>query len=353
MPEKNPAIVGYGKAIEKLSNIDISGIVFLLFFIVFITIIILLLNVLAKSIKAKAQWNEFVKYSKERELNDKMIQIIWQYSKKMGRDPFLALEFKSPFEKVIDLYIKENPDFDENLIKEMREKLGFDYVPSFIPITTTKDIELFQGETIKTEDGRNYRASLYDKDEMYMYWVITDKITPNIKPGDKIKIIFTRKSDASYIIESKVEDVKNEGGNVILKVLHTFEITRIQRREHPRVDIDLEAIIGKKYIENNQEITKWIIGRVYDISASGTRFCIDSEQKENVNLRIGDEVFITFSLNEKDFQLKGEIVNIYEKQKTVCYGIKFLDIKESQQKEIFDFVKKEQQKLLSIYKKQS
>lgn len=353
MPEKNPAIVGYEKATDKLSNIDISAIVLLLFLAIIIVVVVLALNVLSKKLKAKAQWNEFVKYAKERELNDKMILILWEYSKKMGRDPFLALEFKSPFEKVVDLYIKENSDFDENLIKEMREKLGFDYLPSFIPITTTKDIELFQGGIIKTEDGKTYRASLYDKDEVYMYWVITDKTSPFIKPGDRVKISFTRKSDASYIIESTVEDIANQGGNIILKLLHTFEITRIQRREHPRVDIDIEAIVGKKYIKDNQEITKWITGRIYDISVSGTRFCIDSENKESISLKINDEILITFSLNEKDFQLKGEIVNIYEKQKTICYGIKFIEIKESQQRGIFDFVKKEHQKLLSIYKKQS
>ncbi len=353
MPEKNPAVVGYEKAIDKLSNIDIGAIVFLLFLVIIIILAVLILNVLSKKLKAKAQWNEFVKYAKERELNNKMILILWEYSKKMGRDPFLALEFKSPFEKVIDLYIKENLDFDENLIKEMREKLGFDYLPSFVPITTTKDIDLFQGGIIKTEEGRTYRASLYDKDELYMYWVITDKTSPSIKPVDKIKVVFTRKSDASYIVESTVEDVVNQGGNIILKLLHTFEITRIQRREHPRVDIDMEAIVGKKYTENNQEITKWIVGKIYDISASGTKFCIDSENKESINLKISDEVLITFSLNEKDFQLKGEIANIYEKQKTVCYGIKFIEIKESQQRYIFDFVRKEQQKLLSLYKKQS
>jgi hypothetical protein len=46
----------------------------------------------------------------------------------MGRDLFLALEFKSPFEKVIDLYIKDNPNFDENLIKDMRGKCPKGYI---------------------------------------------------------------------------------------------------------------------------------------------------------------------------------------------------------------------------------
>jgi hypothetical protein len=116
MPEKKSAIEGYQKAVEKLSGVDINVILFLL------------LNSLSKKLKAKYQYSEFVKYAKEKELSDEQIPILWDYSKKMGRDPFLALEFKSPFEKVIDLYTKDNPNFDENLIKEMREKCTKGYI---------------------------------------------------------------------------------------------------------------------------------------------------------------------------------------------------------------------------------
>jgi hypothetical protein len=108
MPEKKPAIEGYQKAAEKLSGVDINVIVFLL------------LNNLSKKL--------FVKYTKEKELSDEQISILWNYPKKMDRDPFLALEFRSPFEKVIDLYTKDNPNFNENLIKDMREKCTKRYI---------------------------------------------------------------------------------------------------------------------------------------------------------------------------------------------------------------------------------
>ncbi|MBX0311938.1 MAG: PilZ domain-containing protein [Sulfurihydrogenibium sp.] len=353
MPEKKPAIEGYQKALEKLSGFDINAIVFLLFLILIIILAVLFLNNLSKKLKAKYQYSEFVKYAKEKELSDEQISILWNYSKKMGRDPFLALEFKSPFEKVIDLYIKDNPNFDENLIKGMREKLGFDVIPSFVPITVTKDIDLFQEGRIKLEDGRSFNVILYDKDELYMYWAITDKNIPNLNVGDRVKISFTRKSDGAYIIEGQIEDILKESGTVILKIPHTFEILRTQRREYPRVDTDIEAVLGKKIKEDDKEIIKWYIGRILDISPSGARFCVNIEEKNILNLRIGDEIILTFTLEEKDFQLTGEVVNIYEKQKIICYGIKFKEIKESVQKDIFSYVRKEQQKMLNLYKKQS
>ena len=351
MPERKPVVEGYQKAIEKLSGVDINAIVFLLFLILIIILVVLFLNSLSKKLKAKYQYSEFVKYAKEKELSDEQISILWDYSKKMGRDPFLALEFKSPFEKVIDLYIKDNPNFDENLIKDMREKLGFDAVPSFVPITVTKDINLFQGG--KLEDGRSFNVVLYDKDELYMYWAITDKNVPNLNVGDKVKISFIRKSDGAYVVEGQIEDILKESGNVILKFPHTFEILRIQRREYPRIDTDIEAVLGKKIKEDDKEIIKWYIGRILDISPSGARFCVSVEEKNTLNLRIGDEIILTFTLEEKDFQLTGDVVNVYEKQKIICYGIKFKEIKESIQKDIFSYIRKEQQKMLSLYKKQS
>jgi c-di-GMP-binding flagellar brake protein YcgR len=353
MPEEKLAIEGYQKSIEELSGVDINAIIFLLFLILIIILAVLFLNNLSKKLKAKYQYSEFVKYAKEKELSDKQISILWDYSKKMGRDPFLALEFKSPFEKIIDLYIKDNPNFDENLIKGMREKLGFDVIPSFVPITVTKDIDLFQEGRIKLEDGRGFNVVLYDKDELYMYWAITSKNIPNLNVGDRVKISFTRKSDGVYIIEGQIEDILKERGTVVLKVPHTFEILRIQRREYPRVDTDIEAVLGKKIREGNKEIIKWYIGRILDISPSGARFCVNIEEKNTLNLRIEDEIILTFTLEEKDFQLTGDIVNIYEKQKIICYGIKFKEIKESVQRDIFSYVRKEQQKMLNSYKKQA
>jgi adenylate kinase family enzyme len=329
MPERKPVVEGYQKAVEKLSGIDINAIVFLFFIILIIILAVLLLNNLSKKLKAKYQYSEFLKYAKEKELNDEQISILWDYSKNMGRDPFLALEFKSPFERVIDLYIKDNPNFDENLIKDAREKLGFDVVPSFVPITVTKDIDLFQGGRVTLEDGRSFNVVLYDKDELYMYWAITDKNVPNLNVGDKVKISFIRESDGAYVVEGQIKDILKESGTVILKIPHTFEILRIQRREYPRVDTDIEAVLGKKIKEDDKEIIKWHIGRILDISPSGARFCVSIEEKNTLNLRIGGEIILTFTLEEKNFQLTGDVLNIYEKQKIICYGIKFKEIKES------------------------
>jgi c-di-GMP-binding flagellar brake protein YcgR/uncharacterized protein YneF (UPF0154 family) len=353
MDNRNLAVEGYQRAVERLSSIDINAIIFLLLFIILLVLFTIIMGNLTKKLKAKKHYEEFIKYTKEKNLNDQQISILWDYSKKLGRDPFLSIEFKSPFEKIIDHYIKDNPNFDENLIKDMREKLGFDYVPYFVPLTSTKDIDLFQGATLKVEDGKSYTISLYDKDELYMYWIITDRNTPRLNIGEKVKISFVRKSDAAYSIDGTVEEIINENGKVIIKIPHTFELVRIQRREYPRVEVDIDALVGKEIRQDNQDVLVWIKGKLMDISPSGAKICLNPDDKDKLKLRVGDKIILSFSLSDKDIHEEAEVVNINEKQKIICYGVKFIYIKESQQRHIFEFVRKEQKRLLDMYKKQS
>ncbi|MCX7737794.1 MAG: PilZ domain-containing protein [Hydrogenothermaceae bacterium] len=198
MDQRETVLKGYEIATNILTETNINAIIFLLLFIILIVITVIVISSISKRSREKYKHLEFKKFSKEKELTENQYKILWEYSVKLGRDPFLAIEFKSPFEKVIDLYISENPNFDEELIKNMRKKLGFDYLPCFAPLTTTKDIELFQGGILKTANGRSVKVTLYDKDEQFMYWVVVDSpIT--LSSGETVKINFVRKSDAAYV----------------------------------------------------------------------------------------------------------------------------------------------------------
>lgn len=350
MDHREKALQGYEVAMGILSQTNINAIIFLILLIILIIITVMVISSTSKKMKKKYKYIEFEKFSKEKELTENQYRILWDYSEKLDRDPFLTLEFKSPFEKVIDLYMKENPNFDEELIKDMRKKLGFDYLPYFVPLTTTKDIELFQGGILRIRDtNMSAKVALYDKDEQYMYWVVLDVGSISISPGDVVKINFVRKSDAAYSVESQVAEVLEENGKYIIKVPHTFEFTRIQRREYPRVECDLDAYVGKK----SGDKMEWISGKIMDISPSGARICVDPEQKSVLDGKVGSIVFLSFSILEKDIIQESEIVNIYEKQNIICYGVKFLGIKESVQRDIFDFVKKQQQHLAKLHAKQS
>jgi len=311
--------------------------VFILFFI--------LIGLLKEYLKKANIKRSFFKEALERGLTEEEAQILWEYALKLGRDPFLTLEFKAPFEKVVDLFLKENPQADESLIQDMRMKLGFDYLPPFVPLVSTKDIELFQPAKLYIPDKGNYEIALFDKDEKYMYWAVIDKKQPPNLEGSKVTISFIRKGDGIYKFESVVEKVFFESGRMILQVPHTFELTRYQRREYARVEVEIPVDVG---IYNKEEDKiEWIKGEIVDISAGGAKVCI-SYQDYPQELKPYSEITLKFTLKEREFKLKATILNIYKRRSSTCYGVKYEDIKPDQQKLIHDFVREEQKKIAQL-----
>lgn len=340
-------------ATEYWIQTDIATTLIIIFFILGIMVILVGGILFQKAMKSKNIHNYFFSYAKERGLSDKETKILWNYSLKMARDPLLVLEFKSPFEKVVDLYIKSDPNADEDLVQSIRKKLGFNVTHYFVPLSLSKDIEMFQNGKMIVEGNKAFDVALYDKDEKFMYWLLIDiKSREVVAPGNTIKITFLRKNDAIYNFESTIMDVLQEGGNIIVKLPHTFDMVRIQRREFPRVEVDLPAMIGEvKEIDGNEEIV-WHPGQIVDLSATGAKFCIPVDEKNNLKISYGSEVKIKFELNDEIYEFDADIENKDERDVAFCFGLKFKNINEKTRDKIFNFVQKEQRKLAKIARMQ-
>jgi len=344
LEDKVAAIKSF-KAATETQTTDLLIVIFLILFLILTFLIILNFR---KALKQKFMKKMFMKTIKERTLPEKAGEILWNYSTKLGRDPFLSLEVKASFEKVIDQYVQEEPDYDEELIKTMRKNLGFDYIPSFVPLTSTKDIEIFQSGKI-SYDGKSADVSLYDKDEKFMYWVVMDNKSPSDIKNKTVKLQFLRRDDAIYILEGKVEEIFTENGKLILKIPHHPEMKRIQRRQHCRIEVDFPVNVSRISLTNPSE-NKWITADAKDISGGGIRICVNPSQRTQINLTIGTEVWLNFHLEGKDMKLKGTVVNIIERKTNTCYGIKFVNLKSKEESHILNYVKKQQQKLRNLTK---
>ncbi len=333
-----------------ITTTDITTILIIVFFALGVVAVIVGGILLQKLLKTKNMHNYFLNFAKEKELSEDEANILWEYSLKMGRDSLLTLEFKSPFEKVVDLYVKTDPNANEEMVQDMRKKLGFDVVYDFVPLTLSKDIEMYQNAKMII-NNRSFDVSLYDKDERYMYWLLLDlKSKQGIEPGVKVKIIFIRKKDAIYTLESTIKDIISDDGKTAIKLPHTFELVRIQRREFPRVEVDLSALIGQKIKKDNTEKIVWYPGQIVDISTLGTKFCIKSEEKDNIKISVQEKVRIKFELDGHKYDLNATVENKDERKTTLCFGLKFQNIKDKQKDMIFEFVQKEQKKLAKLAK---
>jgi len=323
-----------------------TGYIVLFFTLILLAALFILTVAFISSVYQKRKYKfSFMKEALEHGLTEKEAEILWTYSLKEGRDPFLALEFKAAFEKVVDLYLKEDPSPDENLVSEMREKLGFDVVPYFAPLVTTKDIELFQPAKVELPEDYSAEIVLFDKDEKYMYWAFADPFPKSrIKVGDKVTITFLRRGDAIYKFTVPVEEVYEEKGRLIMKLPHTFTLTRYQRRNYARVEVDILCKLGVL----TESGWKWYEGRLKDISVGGAKVCFPYGD-DRPQVSVLSEVKIEFFLEGKPFSLNGTVVNEDLREKTLCVGIEFKDLKESDQQFIYKFVRKEQKRLAELY----
>ncbi|NPA52154.1 MAG: PilZ domain-containing protein [Aquificae bacterium] len=344
----------YTKSIANINYLDTTTVLILVILGLSILLIVIIFLLYGKNIKKRYKLKLFKKYAKERELNENQIKILCKYSKYLNRDPFLALEFKAPFEKVINEYINKEPDFEQELIKDMRKKLGFDVVPEMMPLVVTKDIDLFQAGKLITPENLTYDIVLFDKDERYMYWIVVgDYDYINVSKGEVVRISFTRKNDAIYNTHLPIIDIIEENDKTILKFPHTFDLVRIQRREYPRIKVNIDAFVRR--IDYDKKITKnrllkWHYVRIDNLSAGGVRICIPHEKRIELNIYTNHRIQIKFELNSREIKVEGIVVNINEKKNNICYGIKFTDVPKEILEFISKFVQKEQQKLLKVVK---
>ncbi len=327
----------------KLPQAGTSTIVVFVLILIAIVLFFILIGLVREYLRTRRLEDFFFKEAYDRGLTEKEARILWEYSVKLGRDPFLTLEFKAPFEKAVDVYLHSDPNPDEELIREMRAKLGFDYVPYFVPLVSTKDIELFQPAKLYISETERFDVALFDKDERFMYWaVIDDKPVPRIV-GQKVTVSFIRKGDGIYKFEGIVEDTYTENGRVVLKIPHTFELVRYQRREYARVEVELPVRVGVTIYDE----LKWFNGEIVDISAGGAKVCLPLSEIE-MEIQPMSELILKFNLSDRNFELKATVVNVYPRRHATCYGVKFEDIKPEDQRFIHDFVKREQQKLAQL-----
>ncbi len=309
-----------------------------IFFIVFVTVKVK--DLLREKYKKKL----FIDNALGLGLTEHEAEILWEYAQEIERDPFLVLEYKAPFEKVIQKYIEENPNFDEGLIRKIRHKLGFDEIPEGLPLISTKDIELYQTGNLIAGVGKIYPVALYDKDEKYMYWYLIDQFPPfSFNKGDKVRIRFLRTEDGMYTFEGTIEDIFEENGKYIVKIPHTFNLERIQRRKEVRIKVNkpVEVVYETKDGEKH-----YIYTRLVDISAQGAKFCLRKKDAKEEQLKIGMDVTLSFELEGEKLTVEAMLKNIIEESDNECYGVQFQNMDKKAKDVILKFIQREQHKML-------
>lgn len=303
--------------------------------------------------KRKRLKEEFFKKAKEYGLSDLETILLWKHSKDYRWNISLVFNNKKVFDIISSKIIKEDISYSR-LVDEMRHKLGFDRIPWFLPISTTKDIELYQSGQIVFND-RHYEAVVWDKDEKYIYIALYSSSKPPIKIGDYITFSFMTQDYAQISFSSKVAGISEDAGRTIYKIEHSDKIIKTPMREAVRIELSLKAYI---YIPKQEELETYekekilpapeednvIEGIIKDLSIGGARFCTSFSLQEL------QKIFIGFKIYDKDLLILGSIRNKFDAVDHYCYGIKFEELAKDQEDYIRSYIVEQQRLLVKSYK---
>ncbi len=280
-------------------------------------------------------------------LTEEEIKLLWSYAKKFPYDPQMIYDNKPLFERIVSRIVHENIA-GVRLIPSIRAKLRFDTIPWFIPLTSTRDIDLYQtGKLIV--DGVYVDAAVWDKTETELHIVVLGALPRPVRVGESVKFHFVRENEGRYSFESVIKDKYTEGDRLVLVLEHTEALHRVQLRESLRwkVNVPVEFAVVDDITEEATLGADFIAGRIEDISAKGVRICTETMIKP----REGKYVIMNFSIGEYRFEnMLGQIVNVRPMQSQVCMGIKFLKVSRQEEKIIERFILDEQRKLIKTYK---
>ena len=280
-------------------------------------------------------------------LTEEEIKLLWSYARKFPYDPQMVFENKPLFERVVSRIIHENIS-GVRLIPSIRAKLRFDTIPWFIPITSTRDIDLYQTGKIVI-DGSFVDGAVWDKTETELHIVVLQALPRPVHIGEQVKFHFIREHEGRYSFDSIIKDKYTEGDRLVLVLEHTDNIHRVQLRASLRwkVNIPAEFAIVEDITEEAVEKADFIPGRIEDISTKGVRLCTDTMIKPSE----GKYVLVNFSISEHKFEnILGQIMNVRTMQTQVCLGIKFLKVSRQEEKIIDRFILEEQRKLIKTFK---
>lgn len=345
------------EAAKYMTPTDSLTYVIIVLFFVTMAVIFIGGNYVSRYLAKKQIKEHFFRLAYERELSETEAALMWDIGRSRDSEAALMFEYKAPFEKSVDRYVADHGEEDEKRIGTIRKKLGYTNLPSFIPLFFSKDIELYQGGRMKFEGQQSAEVMLFDKDEKYMYWLLHNEEKPvQASRGQPVHMTFLREGDAIYHFDSVVDAMLDDRGRAVVRLPHTYEMQRNQRRELSRVACECKAQILLQELpdldaqeeEQSEALLLWHDGLLTDISASGAKFELHPSEEEAVDARIDQAVTVRFALGAQEIVAPAKVASIKRQDDAKQYGLQFVDLENAVSENIYNFVLAEQKKFAQL-----
>lgn len=333
---------------------DLGDILLVLFgFVASLLVLIVLPYTISKYLASRSTRRGFEVIGKQMGLNKEEIALLYKCASTL-EDPNKVFHSKYVFERCAGKLVKESSD-NIPVVVSVRKKLKFEHLPWFLPLATTRDIELYQTGFISYK-GKSYSAAVWEKTEEDLKIAILDRTSEFPQPGDRVKFSFLREDDGRYYFEVEVLNTYLEGGKVILVIPHTEKLSKIQLWESMRWKVSIPAQVfffNRKVPAEELSLIKelpdesFVEGTIENISTGGVRVCF----KRFVSAKEGDSLLLEFEWKGQLFKnILAEVRHITGSTDRTCFGLKFLAFKKAYEDTIRKLIIEEQREALRAYK---
>lgn len=302
------------------TELIVAAVVFLLLFLVAIIGEIVRRRYLRVQ-RVRRAWEEVYRITRSKELSDTELRLLQTVvSAQCPLDPLGFVTVRRVFNAAVERYlasVSHDPArFEQEgaLLRDLRVRLGLDFVPIGQPIDTTRDLS--RGQVILAKPAADTRGSWFkltvtQLDEAYITAAAdfsgAEQEAPLLKPGDEITCRLWREDDARYAFKStivRLEHVRavppsaiaiSEGAALpdVIVFCHGTDFQRTQSRAFYRVRHNQPTSVGivPGPLDGNYEgaalrkPTTHIRARIVSLSAGGMAMETQQPLPQHVLLR--------------------------------------------------------------------
>lgn len=278
---------------------------FLLLFLLSISVLIeVARRVRQRGEQLRSEWRTVREVARERELSDKECKLLQDFVRKYARkEPLRAVTvyrvFDACISKDIELYKKSATDAELEsrgiLLRDLRVRLGLDYVPFGQQITSTREICAGQVlwaavEAALSSPWFKMRVSQVHE-ARFLVEVGREDGEPPFRLGEKVRFRMWREEDARYVFTSTLVRIQDEPREWVFE--HSEELKRVQARAHYRVRYDqpasvavLNAPLNDDYSDIATRVPVTMIrARITSLSGGGLALVVEEPMPTRIVLR--------------------------------------------------------------------
>jgi len=267
-------------------------------------------------------------------LSTEELSFILEYAKKLSIDPQRVLVNKSLFNKLVDEHKKESFKPKEQMIENIRQKLGF-INPIEAVFRTSKDFPVGTNAKFYFDNYGFAPIKLEKNQPDYILWeVVSHRNMDRLVKGLEGMVVIDDRYGRSYKFPSKILDELKQNVTLI-RTPHSDSLELLQNRKFPRVAIDIPGYIQK--LEGEKALYKALL---CNISVGGLKIFIESDK---TLFQRGEKLLVKFEIEGHKVETPVKVVYAGNMN---YYGLMFEDLDFQSRRAIEKYISKNLEDLI-------